>query len=172
MEDAPDLVVSLTVDTADADLAADRLWVAGATAVGEEEVAGAVTLTASFPTPAAAALVASEVGGRVVEVDPSWRHAWKVTAEPVEVGGLVVAPAWRDVAVGDGRLVLRIDSGGVFGSGTHPSTRLLLAALDATPPLGLDVLDVGCGSGILSVAAARLGASSVVAVDVDEEAVA
>ena len=173
MEEEPDLVVALRVDAPEAELAADRLWQAGATAVAEhEEVAGMVTLVASYPTAAAAALVAGEVGGRLVEVDPAAVDGWKATVEPVDVGDLVVAPAWRDVAVGEGRLVLRIDSGRVFGSGTHASTRMLLAALAETPPLGLDVVDVGCGSGILSVAAARLGARSVTAVDIDDEAVA
>ena len=163
--------MELTVAAAEAELAADRLWAAGATAVAFEgdEV---VTLTASFPTPAAARLVAAEVGGRLVALDPSVADTWKATAEPVAVGDLVVAPAWRDVEVGEGRVVLRIDSGRVFGSGSHPSTRMLLGALHHTPPLGLDVLDVGCGSGILSVAAARLGAAAVTAVDIDDEAVA
>lgn len=155
-----------------AELAADRLWQAGASAV---EV-GDTTVAASFPTPAAARLVAAELvdlGARVVEADPSWRDAWRIYAQPVEVGErLLVAPAWRKVPVGAGRLVLRIDPGPCFGSGSHASTRLVLAALDREPPgPGAAVLDVGCGSGVLAVAAARLGATRVVAVDIDPDAV-
>jgi ribosomal protein L11 methyltransferase len=129
-------------------------------------------LTASFPTGEAARVVAAEVGGRVVEVDGAWADAWRRFAQPVEVGEtLVVVPAWQTVPVGD-RLALEIDPGACFGSGTHPSTRLLLKLLVEQPPEGLRVLDVGTGSGILAVAAARLGAGSVTAIDVDPAAVA
>lgn len=167
-----DLVVELTVPLSDAELAADTLWASGATALEWRDGAANATLVASFPTPDAARLVAVEVGGRLVEVDPGWRDAWRAFARPVEVGArLLVAPGWRDVPVGGGRLVLAIDPGGSFGSGSHPSTRMVLAALDRTPPAGLRVLDVGCGSGILSVAAARLGAAEVVGVDIEPEAV-
>ncbi|HWE57827.1 MAG TPA: 50S ribosomal protein L11 methyltransferase, partial [Acidimicrobiales bacterium] len=171
---APDLVAELSELAADAELAADRCWQNGATAVGfRDEPDGTVTVVASFPTPAAARQVAGRLDARLVEVDPGWRDVWKDYAEPIPVGErLLVAPAWRDVPVGDGRLVLTIDPGGCFGSGSHPSTRLILAALDADPPAGLDVLDVGCGSGVLAIAAARLGAGRVVAVDIDPEAVA
>jgi ribosomal protein L11 methyltransferase len=182
----PDVVVELDVAGGpDAvELASADLWAAGATAIGEtsgglsgpvgDAASGGVTLVASFPTPEAARVVAGEVGGRAVEVtDTSWQDRWKDFAQPVAVGdGLVVAPAWRDVAVGDGRLVVRIDPGPCFGSGTHPSTRLLLAGLMDAPPAGQRVLDVGCGSGILSVTAALLGAASVTAVDIDPDAVA
>ena len=166
-----DIVVELTVTSGEAELVADRLWSAGATAVGFRDGFrdGTTTLSASFPTDAAAYQVGAELGAEVVEVDPSWRDAWKEFAEPLSVGRLVVAPAWREVPVTDG-LVLTIDPGGCFGSGSHASTRMLLAELDARPPTGLDVLDFGCGSGILSVAAARLGARSVTAVDIDPEA--
>jgi ribosomal protein L11 methyltransferase len=192
-----DVVVELDVaGGSDAvELASDRLWAGGATAVGEtvgglagsgraggagERGGVVVTLVASFPTPAAARVVAAEVGGRAVEVtDVSWRDRWKDFAGPVEIGqGLVVAPAWREVEVrgaevgaGGSRLVVRIDPGPCFGSGTHPSTRLVLAELLAAPPVGAAVFDVGCGSGILSVTAAMLGATSVTAVDVDPDAV-
>lgn len=170
----PEVVVEVGVAAdEDAEVVADRLWTAGVTAVGWRDEGAAVVLVASLPTAAAALVVATEVGGRVVEVDPGWRHAWRAHALPVEVGRqLVVAPAWRPVPVGAGTVVVSIDPGGVFGSGTHPSTRLVLAWLDRDPPLGLSVLDVGCGSGVLSVAAALLGARTVTAVDIDPEAVA
>jgi ribosomal protein L11 methyltransferase len=166
-----DLVVELTVPIGLGELAADRLWAAGATALEWRDGDGTATLVASFPTPEATALVAEEVGGTVTSLDGSWRDAWREFAEPVEVGGLVVAPAWRDVPVAGGRLVVRIDPGWTFGSGTHASTRLVLGILDRDPPAGATVLDVGSGSGILSVAAALLGASAVDAIDIDPDAV-
>lgn len=171
----PDLALEVTVAPGDAELAADRLWQAGATAVEVRDGAATTTLVASYPTEAATRQVAGELGARVVELDPTWRDAWREHAEAVEVGSrLTVAPAWRDVPLGAGRLVLRIDPGDCFGSGSHASTRWILAALDERPPApGQAVLDAGCGSGILAVAAAALAPGVVVtAVDIDPAAVA
>ena len=175
----PDLIVEITVPPEEAELAADDLWQAGATAVAlhEDDDAGVATrVVASFPTADAARLVAEELAtrrARVVEVDPAWRDAWREFAQPVEVGDrITVAPAWRDVPVGPERMLLRIDPGHCFGSGSHPSTRLILAALDGDPPKPGDaVLDAGCGSGILAIAAAALGARRVTAVDIDPAAI-
>lgn len=172
-EQPDDLVVEVTCPPEETELAADRLWLAGATAVGIDDGSGTagVRLTASYPTSEAARVVAGEIpGATLVAVDPSWRDEWRKFAEPVTVGDLIVAPAWRDVAVGGTALILRIDPGDTFGSGSHPSTRLILGELDRRPPAGLRVLDYGCGSGILSVAAARLGAAAVYGVDIEPEA--
>ncbi len=169
-------MVEMVVPAAGAELAADRMWQAGATAVLLREEAATTTVAASFPTADAARQVAADMApaAALVAADPAWRHAWRAHAVAVPVGdGLLVAPAWREVPVGTGRLVLRIDPGDSFGSGSHASTRLVLAALDRRPPAGTDqVLDLGCGSGILSVAAARLGAARVTAVDIEPEALA
>jgi ribosomal protein L11 methyltransferase len=162
-----DVVVRWRVEPGRVEVAAMQLWDEGATAVEvrEDEV------VASFPSPAAAETVAAMVGATAERVPDGWRDAWKEHAGPVEIGQrLVVAPAWRPVPVGSSRLVIEIDPGSCFGSGTHPSTRLALGLL-AAEPLGPSVLDVGTGSGILAVAAARLGARSVTAVDVDPDAV-
>jgi ribosomal protein L11 methyltransferase len=168
-----DFVVRLVVSADQAELATDRLWAEGATAVEEQAGDGTeVALVAGFPTPAAAATVARSVGGELLEVDEaSWRDVWRRHAQPVRVGSLVVAPAWRDVEVGGADLVISIDPGGCFGSGSHPTTRLMLAELQRRMAPGATVFDVGTGSGILAVAAARLGAGRVVAVDIDPEAV-
>ncbi len=156
-----DLVVHWAVATERAELAAEELWDRGATAVELRPEGAETTLVASLPTSAAAITVAAEVGGHVVELPRDWADAWRAYAEPVQVGALVVVPA--------GTTVVRIDPGACFGSGTHPSTRLILGLLGDDPPVGLRVADVGTGSGILAVAAAVLGAASVQAVDIDPD---
>lgn len=162
-----ELLLHWNVKIGSEELGAAELWDRGATAVEVRDG----SLVASFPTAAATREVAAELGATLECVEPVWQDAWKRWAEPVEVPGLVVTPAWRDVPVDGDRLTVPIDPGPVFGSGTHPSTRLLLGLLAGDPPAGLSVLDVGTGSGILAVAAARLGAASVTAIDVDPEAV-
>jgi ribosomal protein L11 methyltransferase len=176
--DIPVLVrVRVGPDPAEAEAAADRLWAEGATAVEIRSDPEGVTLLAGYPTPDAARVVAARLGPDLRATaepvpDSSWQDAWRDWFEPVEVGHrLVVTPAWRPVAVGSGRLRLDIDPAGCFGSGSHPSTRMILAWLDRHPPAGAVVTDVGTGSGILAVAAARLGAAHVTAVDLDPAAV-
>lgn len=159
------------------ELAGASLWAEGATGVEIREDAGGTTLLAGYPTSGAAREVAGRLGPQIgtrVEIvtDDGWRDAWRQWVQPVAVGrGLLVVPAWRRVDAPSGRLQLEIDPGACFGSGTHASTRMLLGWMDAHPPVGADVLDVGCGSGILAVAAARLGALAVEAVDIDPAAV-
>lgn len=145
----------------DAGVVADALWSHGPASVledGDELVAG-------FASEAAASRVAAAVPWpATVEVveDDSWQDAWKAHAEPVRVGDLLVVPSWLEV--------LRIDPGTAFGSGSHASTKLCLAALLELAPRRT-LLDVGCGSGILSIAAMRLGAVRAVAIDVAAEAI-
>ena len=102
-----------------------------------------------------------------------WTRAVRRAVRPFHLGRLTVAPTWARVAARPGRVVLRIDPGMAFGSGTHPSTRLCLRALLHCLPAYRcrAVIDVGTGSGILAIAAARLGASRVWARDVDPIAV-
>jgi ribosomal protein L11 methyltransferase len=169
-----DVVVELPVDAAGAELAAAELWASGATAVHHREsvTPGRDLLVASFPSEAACRQVAGALGGTVVRVPAHvWRDAWRAHAVAVDAGPILVVPAWRAVPLAPGRVVLEIDPGACFGSGSHPSTRLILETLARDPPVGLEVLDVGTGSGILAVAAARLGAHHVRALDLDPEAV-
>lgn len=99
--------------------------------------------------------------------DEEWSHAWHQFAEIREFGLLTIAPSDADI---DASPVLRLDPGLAFGTGGHPTTRLCLEWLADRLLAGLTVLDYGCGSGILSLAAKLLGARCVVAIDVDEQA--
>jgi len=103
--------------------------------------------------------------------EEDWAETWKRNYHPLPVGrSLLILPSWipaRDTT----RHILRIDPGQAFGTGTHPSTQLCLQLLEDQIRPGDRVVDLGCGSGILSVAAVRLGASSVLALDLDDQAV-
>lgn len=106
---------------------------------------------------------------RVREIaDRDWIAASREDIVPIEVGSLWIGPHWAFPP--PNRTVVRLEPGLAFGSGSHPTTRLCLERLAAAPPAGIDVIDYGCGSGILAVAAAALGARRVVALDIDPQA--
>lgn len=97
---------------------------------------------------------------------------WKKYFNPIKIGRkLLIRPVWRDDYDPEGRIVLNLEPGLAFGSGTHETTRLCLEALEKYTFKGARMLDVGCGSGILSVAALLLGAGSATGIDIDELAV-
>jgi ribosomal protein L11 methyltransferase len=103
--------------------------------------------------------------------EENWTESWKAGYRPMPIGGrLLIQPSWLPLAEDD-RSVIIIDPGQAFGTGAHPSTRLCLTALVEHLLPGDVVFDLGCGSGILSIAAARLGAANVRAVDIDPLAV-
>ena len=104
----------------------------------------------------------------VEPVPEGWEDAWRSFHHPVTAGGLWVGPPWEEAP--DPARAVVIDPGRAFGTGAHPTTRLCVELLAATPPRG-SLLDVGCGSGVLAIAGARLGFAPVVAVDVDSVAV-
>jgi len=169
--------IVVTVPSADADLASDRLWKAGARAVEECDVRdGRIELRTSLGSDDSVALdrLGSVPDGWVVtfeEVVESPAETWKRFARPVEIhSGLVIAPAWSDVQTSSDPSVIWIDPGGSFGLGDHPTTRLTAFAADQLVDTGDRVLDVGCGSGVLSIIAAMCGASRVVAIDIAEAA--
>jgi ribosomal protein L11 methyltransferase len=103
--------------------------------------------------------------------EEDWGKAWKDHYHPIRVGErLVIQPAWIPLDETD-RIPLLMDPGMAFGTGTHPTTQLCLEALEKNLQNGQSVIDLGCGSGILSIAAAKLGASRVLALDIDPIAV-
>lgn len=103
--------------------------------------------------------------------DQNWMEAWKEHYQPIPIGKrLIIVPAWLE-STDAARLPIRIDPGMAFGTGTHPTTQLCLELLEQYTLPGMDVIDVGCGSGILSIASLKLGAARALAVDIDQAAV-
>lgn len=110
--------------------------------------------------------------------DQNWMEAWKQHYKPIRIGKrLLILPAWME-SPEPTRVAIKIDPGMAFGTGTHPTTQLCLELMEMAVDLGglkdlrgLRVIDVGCGSGILSIAAIKLGASKVLGVDIDSESI-
>ena len=100
---------------------------------------------------------------------PDWVRAQREWLRPIVVGRLGIHPPWLDPV---GEVPVSIDPGPTFGHGAHPTTSLVLVEVDRLAGPGTSVLDVGCGSGILGIAAARLGSGPVVSIDVEADAVA
>jgi ribosomal protein L11 methyltransferase len=99
--------------------------------------------------------------------DEDWMAAWKKNYQPIEVGnGLLILPAWIE-QTDMTRTAIKIDPAMAFGTGTHPTTQLCLALMEGRVKPGEPVIDVGCGSGILSIGALKLGAGHALAVDID-----
>lgn len=99
--------------------------------------------------------------------DEDWANSWKSCYEPLPVGErLLIVPEWME-AEAEGRIALRLDPGIAFGTGSHPTTRMLLEALESVKTEGERALDLGCGSGILSIAALLLGCAGAVGCDID-----
>ncbi|MEN7552385.1 50S ribosomal protein L11 methyltransferase [Clostridioides difficile] len=104
--------------------------------------------------------------------EADWANAWKAYYKPTKVGQrVVVKPTWEDYAIQEGDLIIELDPGMAFGTGTHETTSMCIRELEKYVNKDSKVFDIGCGSGILAIAAAKLGAKEVVAVDLDEVAV-
>lgn len=133
---------------------------------GAERDAAALdaALRQALPAAIASSLSLERLGDR------AWERAWMDGFHPMRFGDrLWVCPSGMQVDAADA-LVLDLDPGLAFGTGTHPTTALCLEWLDRHPPTGLEVLDYGCGSGILALAALRLGAVAAIGVDHDPQA--
>jgi ribosomal protein L11 methyltransferase len=167
----------LAVPRSDVELAADRLWAAGARAVEERDVSRdvveLVTVLASSDAVSLDRLGSTPTSwsARFVDLDDAPTESWRDGAQPNRVNQqLVIRPAWLAPSDAAGGLEIAIEPGGAFGLGDHPTTRLSADMVHRLVRHGDRVLDVGCGSGVLSVVAARCGAASVLAIDVAETA--
>ena len=104
--------------------------------------------------------------------EEDWANNWKKYFKPLPVGEkILICPSWETTENPDGRAILSIDPGMAFGTGGHDTTRLVLETLEKYVTEGVDFLDVGCGSGILSIAACLLGAGRALGIDIDALAV-
>ena len=104
--------------------------------------------------------------------EEEWQNSWKQHFHVLHVGrGIVIRPTWRDYQPRPSEAVVTLDPGMAFGTGHHPTTRRCLEQIEELMKPGMDVLDVGCGSGILSIAAAKLGARSVFGLEIDSVAI-
>lgn len=104
--------------------------------------------------------------------ESDWKDVWKKYYKPKKIGEkIVVKPTWEEYIEKEGDIVLELDPGMAFGTGTHETTTMCVRALEKYMEQGDTVLDIGCGSGILSIAAAKLGAKKAIGVDLDEMAI-
>ncbi len=103
------------------------------------------------------------------EIDAAdYENEWKKYYTPIQTKNITIVPTWIDYKASEGEKIMRLDPGMAFGTGSHATTRMCLELMDV---LGKDVIDVGCGSGILGIAAKICGAKSVYMCDIDEQAV-
>lgn len=103
--------------------------------------------------------------------EENWADSWKKYFKPIPLGRVTIVPAWEDYKEKNDEVVIRIDPGMAFGTGTHETTRLVMKIMQDEIKGGEKVLDVGCGSGILSICASKLGAKEINAYDIDPVAV-
>ena len=99
--------------------------------------------------------------------EENWADSWKKYFKPIPLGRVTIVPAWETYEAKEGEIIVSIDPGMAFGTGTHETTRLVMKIMQDVVKGGEQVLDVGCGSGILSICASKLGAKSCNAYDID-----
>jgi ribosomal protein L11 methyltransferase len=175
------VTLSITVPVEDLDLASGVLWDAGAAGV-EERAADDDDdreLRAGLLDGSVAAVISQLRSDWVCSIEPvdadEGLDAWREFAQAWRAGSrLVILPAWLEAPdwCRDGDVVLPIEPGRTFGSGSHATTRMCLAELELLIHEGDAVADIGCGSGVLAIAAVRLGAAHAVGVDTQSEAIA
>lgn len=109
----------------------------------------------------------------VNQIDPTeWEESYKKYYKPFKIGrDIIIKPSWEEYKKEDGDLIIHLDPGMAFGTGTHETTRMCTIALEDYLEKGDLVYDIGCGSGILSIVSAKLGASKVIGVDLDSNSV-
>jgi ribosomal protein L11 methyltransferase len=177
----PWLALTVEVDRAAAEAFSDALLDAGAQSVSlERPDEPRQRLVALLPMESNSQALIAEASGAAGIAAPSfsieklddqdWVRASQAQFAPVAIGErLWIGPSWREPP--SGRIAVRLDPGLAFGTGSHPTTRLVLNYLEKNIKGGERVLDYGCGSGILAIAAAKLGAAQVDATDLDPQAV-
>ena len=120
-------------------------------------------------------LAALQVEGKIEVIgvnEEDWANAWKAYYKPLHIGKrMVIVPKWEEYDPKEGEIIVTMDPGMAFGTGTHETTRLVIELLEETVTPGMKVADVGCGSGILAICAAKLGATCCRAYDIDPVAV-
>ena len=177
--------VSIRVRPEQRELAQLRLWELGASGLEErdattlvrEPAPGQIVVIAAFSDEAGAQQALKEIRpeyeAEIIYVESEdWATEWRRGFGAQRIGRrLLLHPSWEEVQGEPDDVILTIDPENAFGSGDHETTRLVLNMLDRRLAGGERVLDVGCGSGVLSIAALRLGAASAVAIDIDEDAV-
>jgi ribosomal protein L11 methyltransferase len=178
----PSLALRVEVEHAGADALSDALLDAGAESVSIESLDSSRAILSALFTeaadPARALALALERCGQPPRMaytldallDKDWVRSSQAQFAALRIGRLWIGASWHEPPE-DAAQVVRIDPGLAFGTGSHPTTRLMLEFLDRTMRGGERVLDYGCGSGILAIAAAKLGAARVDAVDVDPRAI-
>jgi ribosomal protein L11 methyltransferase len=175
--------VHVPVETEEVDEVSYLLWELGALGVEERDATtlnkslDGVLLVASFADDAAAQAAIDELGrsGASLEhvIGDDWRDAYKKYFKVTPLGErLVIRPSWEPYEAKPHEVVVTVDPGRAFGTGTHESTRLVMQALDKHVRGGERVLDVGCGTGILAICALKLGAREARCIDVDPDAIA
>jgi ribosomal protein L11 methyltransferase len=185
MSEARHPFVTVRVRSEQLELAQLRLWELGATGLEERDQttlvrdaeSGGAVVIAAFADEASAQYalreMRSEYEADIVYVPQAdWATEWRRGFGAQRIGKrLLLHPSWEPAVSKPGDVVLTIDPENAFGSGDHETTRLVLQVLDERVAGGERVLDVGCGSGVLSIAALRLGAASAFATDIDEDSV-
>jgi ribosomal protein L11 methyltransferase len=176
------LSLRVTIDAAAAEAFSDALLLAGAQSSAIDQPDSPAPTVSALLSPdadprsvigkaAALCRLASAPAFALTRLeDDDWVRRTQSQFVPLEIGRLWIGPTWREPPAAKPAIV-RLDPGLAFGTGSHPSTRLALAYLERELGGGERVLDYGCGSGILAIAAAKLGAQHVDAVDVDEQAI-
>lgn len=179
--------ILITVNTEAVEAVANFIHESGAGGVVIENNNGASTVTAYYPVgPATERILAdleefwasleslnlkadAQVRTTVI-AEQDWAEEWKKHYQPVEIGNIYISPSWLPPAASSGTIFVQLDPGMAFGTGTHPTTQMCIREISALAP-GKTVLDLGSGSGILSIVAAKSGAARVDAIDNDELAV-
>lgn len=164
------LGVVVSPPASEVELAADALWSLGSVAVEERD--GELWTSLGDDQAWVAAAMSTAWPYRFVEMDDAAADTWRQFAQPTRISPtLIITPTWVSYEAAVGERVITIDPGATFGMGDHPTTVLSLQAVEALVRDGDTVLDVGCGSGVLAIAALMLGARRAVGIDINPASV-